>query len=135
MKPWLLGLIFVSSVASAQNFMSAAEARKQIEMGLCIHHEEACQWWTNYIQHQILEQVQHQNCVLTVDVTVASYEVQAYLESALERNGYHTEVIPGWSTDHLSFEERSKNRKACENDEKTCDHGHPDGKTYLGISW
>lgn len=123
--PRSIAIIHNHKLSYTSGFIPAAEARKEIEDTECVGHEESCIWWTTYIKDRIEKEVRNGSGCTIIDITVCHWQVQAYLVSALERNGYHTDLTPGWSTDHLTFEERKANK----------DPGHPDGKTWLSINW
>jgi hypothetical protein len=81
-------------------------------------HPKAIDWWINYIDSQIAWESKKPSSAISIEVTKASMDVQSYLAEAYELAGYHSELVPGWT----GTDEHNRG-------------GHPDGKTYLGLSW
>lgn len=126
MKTKLVVLLLLTTPVFAHHYhvptpwpiVSAKDARQEISDIAYKAHAEAIDWWIQYINSRVLTESHNQNATVTIDVTVASMEVQCYLAGEYEREGYHSELIPGWT----GYDEHHRG-------------GHPDGKTYLGLSW
>lgn len=122
---------------------TAKEARDRLMDDLRLKHVQEVYKWIDSINKKVIDETDDGSACTLIDVTAADMEVQEYLVFVYDRAGYYkTELIPGWSTDGLMLKQRKEAEKACQDcvqdsNKKACNDecGHPNGKTYLSLSW
>jgi hypothetical protein len=125
-KSWLFIILLASPCFAYHHHFyttpevyTAKEARDRMMDDLRLKHIEAVNWWIDFINTKVIDTADSGSACTLIDVTVASMEVQSYLEFVYDRAGYYkTELVPGWT----GYDSHRRG-------------GHPDGKTYLSLSW
>jgi hypothetical protein len=100
-------------VRHAPHPLPAREARNTITQTIYHKHKTAIDWWVKYINKRIDVESNNENASVSIDVTKASIDVQAYLEMVYVGAGYDVRLMQTWNS-ALRV---------------------PENPIYLGLSW